>query len=103
MTSTSTYDISISQLPSEFPTTGHVMPGFQENLVGVGPMCDANCTVKFTKHIVNIYSPTGTTIIIGWRETTGPRLWKMSIMPNLVNMPPLPDNKKSTTLQDFSD
>ena len=45
------------------------MPGLQENFVGVGPMCDANCTIKFTKYAVNIYSPTGTKFIADWRET----------------------------------
>ena len=99
MTSASTCDISITQIPSEFPTTGHVMPGFQENLVGVGPMCYDNCTVTFTKHAVNIYSPTGTPIITGWRETTGTSLWKISIMPYPVNMPPLPNYHKTTTLK----
>ena len=49
MMSASTCDLAIHQLTSEFPTTGHVMPGFQENLVGVGPRCDTNCTVTFTK------------------------------------------------------
>ena len=78
------------------------MPGFQYNLVGVGPMFYTNCTVKFTKHAVTIYSPTGRPIITGWRETTGPCLWRMSIMPNPSNMPPLPDDHKTTTLQDFS-
>ena len=74
------------------------MAGFQENLVGVGHMCVANCTIKFTKHAVNIYSSTGTPIITGCLETTGPRLWRMSIMPNSVNMPPLPNDRKTTTL-----
>ena len=69
MTSASTCDMAIPQLPSEIPNTGHVVPGFQDNLVGVGPMCDANCTVTFKKHAVNIYSPTGTIFITGWRET----------------------------------
>ena len=45
MMSASTCDLVVPQLPSYFPTTFHVMPGFQENLVGVGPMCDANFTV----------------------------------------------------------
>ena len=78
------------------------MPGFQYKLVCVEPICDANCTVTFTKHAVNIYSPTGTPIITGWRETTGPRLWRMSIMSNPLNMPPLPNDHKTTTLQAFS-
>ena len=65
MTSACTCDIVIPQLPSDFPTTGHVMPGFQENLVGVVRMCDDNCKVTFSKHAVNIYSSTGNPIITG--------------------------------------
>ena len=102
MTSASTYDILIPQIPSEFTTNCHVIPGFQEKLVGVGPMCDANCTVTFTKHAVNIYIPTGTLIMTGWLETTGHSLWRMSIMPNPLDINPLPDHHKTTTLQDFS-
>ena len=102
MTSASTCDLAITQLPSEFPTTGHVIPGFQENLVGVGPICYANCTVTFTKHTVHIYIPTCTPIITCWREKTGPCLWRMSIIPNPVNMPPLQNDHKTTTLQYFS-
>ena len=102
MTPASTYDIAIPQLPSEFLTTGHVMPGLQDNNVGVGPMCDANYTVTFTKNAVNIYSPTGTPIITGWRETPGPLLWRMSKMLNQLEMPPFPDDHKTITLQDFS-
>ena len=74
MTSAVTSDIVIPQLPSYFPTAGHVMAGFQENLVGVVPMCDANCTVTFSKHTVQIYRPTGDPIIKGWCETDGTRL-----------------------------
>ena len=103
MMSTSTCYLSISQLPSEFTTTGHVMPGFQENLVDVVPMCHANCTIIVTKYAFNIYIPTGTPIITGWCETTGPCIWCMSIMPNPVNMPLPPDYHKTTTLQSFSD
>ena len=65
MTSAVTSDLVITQLPSYFPTAGHVMAGFQENLVGVVPMCDDNCKVTFSKHAVNIYSSTGNPIITG--------------------------------------
>ena len=67
-------------------------------------MCDANCTVTFSKHAVNIYSPNGNPIITGWRETDGPRIWRMSIMPNTEDMPQLsssPDSHR-TSLQAFS-
>ena len=104
MTSASTCDISIPRLSSAFTTSGHVMPGFQENLAGVGTMSDADYTVTFTKHQVTIYSPTGTPIITVWRETDGPRCWCMSLLPNLEDVHSLssaPDAHK-TSLQYFS-
>ena len=44
MTPEGTWDLVIPQLPSDLSTTGHVMSGSQENLVGVGPMCDSEFT-----------------------------------------------------------
>ena len=55
------------------------------------------------KNAVNIYSPTGTPIITGWRKTTGPRLWCMSIITNRLDMPPLPDVHKNNALQALSE
>ena len=66
-------------------------------------MDDASCTETFTKHAVNIYSPSGTTIITDWREATGTRLCIMSILPNPSYMPLLLDDQKTTILQAFSD
>ena len=104
MTSAVTCDLVMPQLSSDFPTTGNIMPGFQDNLVGMVPMCDADCTVTFSKHTVTIYSQTGTPIIIDWRETDGPRLWRMSIIPNPEEVPFLSSSLAShkTSLQDFS-
>ena len=68
-------------------------------MVGVGPMCDANCTVTFTKYAVKVYGPTGTPIITGCRETGGLHLCHISIMLNPVNILPLTDDNKITTLQ----
>ena len=56
------------------------------------------------KFVVAIYSPTGISIITGWCETDRPRLWRMSLMPNPEDMPPIysaPDDQK-TSLQYFS-
>ena len=89
MTSSSTCYILIPELPSAFPITGHVMPCFHNNFVGVGPMCDADYTVTFNKHAVTFYSPNKTPIITGWSEADGPRLWRMSLLPNLEDVPPL--------------
>ena len=74
MTSVSTCDLVIPQLPSNVPSTRHIIPGFQENLVGVGPLCDNNCTVKISKYAINIYSPTRNPIITDWSETDGSHL-----------------------------
>ena len=63
------------------------MPGFQENLVCVGPMCDAYYTVTFNNHAVTIYSPTGTPVVTGWCETDAPRIWCMSQLPTLEYIP----------------
>ena len=62
---TGTCELVLPQLPSDLPTTEHVMLGFQENFVGVGPVCDDKCTVILSKHAVNIYRPNGTTLITG--------------------------------------
>ena len=79
--SESNFDISIPRLPSTFPTTGHVMPGFQENVVGVGLMCDADYPFMFTNHKVTIYSPNWTPIVTGWNEADTPRLWRIYLLP----------------------
>ena len=50
MPSESTCDILIPWILYNSPTTGHVVPVFQENLVGVVPMCDTDYKVTFTKH-----------------------------------------------------
>ena len=89
MTYASTCDLSIPRLPSDFPTTSHVMSAFQENLVGMGPMFDADYTVTFTNNAVTIYIPTGTPIITGWSEADVPRLWRISLLPNTEDVPPL--------------
>ena len=89
MKSAGTCYLVIHKTPSDFPTTSHVMPGFQENLVDVGLMCDNDCTVTVSKHAVIIYRPTETPIITGWRENSGPRLWRMSVLTNPEDVPPL--------------
>ena len=45
------------------------MPSFTNTLVGVGPICDAACTVVFTKQDVTVLSPDGKVIIICWGGT----------------------------------
>ena len=58
------------------------MKGFHENLVGIGPICNDKYSVLFNNESVMIISPTGTPVLKGWREATGNRLWRMSLLPN---------------------
>ena len=58
------------------------MPPFTDTLIGVGPICDANCTVVFKKKDVTVLSPEGKPIIRGWREKELPRLWRFALKPN---------------------
>ena len=44
------------------------MPGFQENLIGVGLICDSDYSVTFTKDTVSIYSPNVHRFLRGWQE-----------------------------------
>ena len=46
--STGIENLNLPQLPSLFPITGHIIPGFRHTSIGVGPLCDAYCIVTFT-------------------------------------------------------
>ena len=80
------------------------MPGFQEKLVGIGPICDAEYSFTFTKEAVSIYSPKGHRFLMGWREAEVPRLWRMLLLldeartPDIITAP----NSQQSTLKDFS-
>ena len=49
--STAIDTLSLPQPASDFPTTGYIMPSFTNILIGVGPICDADCKVLFTKRM----------------------------------------------------
>ena len=57
------------------------MPSFTNKLTGVGPICDADCTVVFTKKGVTVLSPKGKAILTGWREKKLTRLWHFALKP----------------------
>ena len=67
-------NLPIPQLAADFPTMGYIMTSFTNTLIGVGPICDANCTAIFKKKDVIVLSPEGKTILTGWREKKLPRL-----------------------------
>ena len=85
--STGTGDLYLPHLPLGFLIKGHRMPGFRHTLVGVGPLFDANLTVTFTREAVFVRYKQGTAVLTGWRESTGSRLWIISLQPGESNCP----------------
>ena len=64
--------LPIPQLAADFPTTGYIIPTFTNTIIGIGPICYANCTVVFKKKDVTIISPEVKSILQGWRENKLP-------------------------------
>ena len=56
-TSVAKNTLHIPQLAADFPTMVYIMSSFTNTLIGVGPTCDANCTVVFKKNDVTVLSP----------------------------------------------
>jgi hypothetical protein len=65
---------SVPNLPAS-SRVGHIMASFPHSLIGLAPFVDAGCRVIFTKTLVIAFDVNDKAILIGWRETTGPRLW----------------------------
>jgi hypothetical protein len=68
---------------------GQVMPGFPHNLIGLAPFVDAGCQVIFTQMLVIAFDANDKAILIGWRETTKPRLWCWPFLPQHSMAPSL--------------
>ena len=88
--STGTGDLDLPYLSSGFPIKGHLMPGLQHTLIGVGPLCDANCTVTFKCETVILQEQQVTPVLTGWREASGSQLWRISLQPGEANLPRMP-------------
>ena len=73
--------LPIPQLEVDFHTMGYIMPYFTNRLVGVGPICDADCTVVFTKQDIPVLLPKGKAILTGFREKKLPRIWRFDLKP----------------------
>ena len=65
------------------------MAGFPHSLIGLAPFVDAGCQVIFTKMLVIAFDANDKAIQIGWRETTGPRLWRWPLLPQHLTAPSL--------------
>ena len=78
------------------------MPSFKHTLVGLGPICDADCIVQFSKRDVTVFSPEGTPILTGWRDTLGAKLWKFALKPHEKQIPPKQLDSQETSLTAYS-
>ena len=65
-------------------------------------MCDAKSAVAFTREAVIVRNKQGTAVLAGWREATGPRLWRISLQPGDSNLPSIPNDSKQATLAPYS-
>ena len=54
-TSSDLCKLDLTGLPKESTTSGHVKPGFQHNLLGIGECCDTDCKGLINKKMVPIF------------------------------------------------
>ena len=78
------------------------MPGFHHNLIGVGPLCDADCTVKFMREAVIVQDTRGTPVLTGWRENLGPSLLRIALQSGEANLPRMNCTANMATLEAYS-
>ena len=78
------------------------MPTFTNTLVGIGPICDAGCTVMFTSKDVTLYSVRGLLILTGWRETHMPKMWRFALSPTEDPTTPATPRNERTSLCAYS-
>ena len=93
--------LPISQLEADFPTTGYIMLSFTNTVVGVGSICDTDCTVLFAKHYVRLFSPGGNPVLTGWREKEMPKLWRFALIPNKELILRQTTESKNATISEY--
>ena len=57
------------------------MPDFNHYLMGLGSICNIDCSVQFHNYTVTIYDPQGLPLIQGWRDNTGAKLLRFARRP----------------------
>ena len=74
--------VSCNLLHTNLPvTSGHIMPQFHHNLMGIGPLCDHDCRVIFEKKYVTVYLRDDNVFLRGCREPKGANLWRFALRP----------------------
>ena len=105
-TATGKVQKSTTECTLEFPkpppaaSKGHILPTFTDSLVGVGMLCDTNCTVVFNNSSFTVLDPQENFILTRWRKRTGPKLWRFSLCPQ--HQPVVPTGAATDSLKDFS-
>ena len=66
------------------------------------PLSDAKCAVTFTHEAVIVRDKQGKSVLTGWREATGTRLWRIALLLGESNLPSIPNNSKQATLAAYS-
>jgi hypothetical protein len=69
------------------------MPSFTNSLIGLGPFVDTGHLVIFTATGVLVIHPDGHSILDGWREAAGARLWRFPLTPPQVTPDEVRDTK----------
>ena len=58
------------------------MPGFQQTIIGIGPICDARFTVTFLEDAVVVHDDAKRVILSGCRDPkVPPALWYFNLLP----------------------
>ena len=78
------------------------MPGFKHTLIGVVTLCDADCTVTFTRAAVIVRDSQGIPVLTVWQEQSGPRLWRIALQPDETTLPSMPHDANRSTLKAYS-
>ena len=70
--SSASYKIDLPGLQKDLLTSGHVMPVFYNNLLGIGEFCDVDCKFLFTKKASSYLTINGSHSSQARRKTTAP-------------------------------
>ena len=80
LTSSDSCNLLLTNLPH---ISGHIMPQFHHNIMGIGPLCDQGCRVLFEKKQVTVYSRDDNVLLRGWHELRGAKLWRFALRPHV--------------------
>ena len=78
------------------------MPDFNHTLLGVVPICDAECTVNFSNDAVMVRDATNGSILTGWREEQALYLWRITLLPDNADIPEVPKDASRVSLVVYS-